>query len=205
MDHCLIADPLPVSAGPLTLIDPDYRLLVRFEAAMLRAKDDQAAGPLISRALDGFLGEGWQADYSVQEAFDGLLWFYRGGREPPDASGSATRPELAFDYILDGPQIAAAFQSAYGLDLTSPDTQLHWWRFQALLQGLPPDCPFCKIIEWRTADLTGMKGKQLAFYQSMKTKFALPADLGGEKRVYASKADWDAAFIARLKRSAARK
>ena len=204
MDHCLIADPLPAEALGRP-IRTDYRAFVRFEAAMLRAKDDQAAGPLISRALDGFLGEGWQADYSVQEAFDGLLWFYRGGREPPDASGSAPRPELASDYIIDGPLIAAAFQAAYGLDLTAPATTLHWWRFQALLQGLPPDCPFCKIIEWRTADLTGMKGKQLAFYQSMKTKFALPADLGGEKRVYASKADWDAAFIARLKRSAARK
>lgn len=204
MDHCLIADPLPAEALGRP-IRTDYRAFVRFEAAMLRAKDDQAAGPLISHALDGFLGEGWQADYSVQEAFEALLWFYRGGRAEPEAPCSGVRPELASDYIIDGPLIAAAFQAAYGLDLTSPDTQLHWWRFQALLQGLPDECRFCRVVGWRTADLTGMKGKQLAFYQSMKTKFALPADLGGEKRVYASKADWDAAFIARLKRSAARK
>ena len=53
-------------------------------------------------------------------------------------------------------------------------------------------------VGWRTADLTGMKGKQLAFYEGMKRKFALPADLGGEPRVYASKADWDKAYIERL-------
>lgn len=205
MDHCLIADPLPDRAGVLALIDPDYRHLVRFEAAMLRVKEDSEAEPLVGRILDAFLGAGWQAEYTAQQAFDGLLWFYRGGREEPKETAGGLRSSLAFDYILDGPQIAAAFQSAYGIDLTSPATRLHWWRFQALLQGLPPDCPFCRIVEWRTADTSGMKGKQLEFYESMKRKFALPADLGGEKRVYATKADWDAAFIERLRRQAGRR
>ena len=51
-----------------------------------------------------------------------------------------------------------------------------------------------------------MKGKQLTFYQGMKRRFALPEDLGkGEKRVYASKADWDAAFIERLRRQSGKK
>ncbi len=201
MDHCLIADPLPAEALGRP-IRTDYRAFVRFEAAMLRAKDDRAAGPLIQKALRD---TGLPAGSQTERSFEALLWFYRGGRAEPEAPRSGVRPELASDYIIDGPLIAAAFQAAYGLDLTSPDTQLHWWRFQALLQGLPDECRFCRVVGWRTADLTGMKGKKLAFYQSMKTKFALPADLGGEKRVYASKADWDAAFIARLKRSAARK
>ena len=61
------------------------------------------------------------------------------------------------------------------------------------------------MIGWRTADLSGLKGKQLAFYSDMKRKFALPADLGGEKQVYATKAEWDAAFIQRLRRQAGKK
>ena len=40
----------------------------------------------------------------------------------------------------------------------------------------------------------------------MKQHFALPEDLGkGEKRVYASKADWDVAFIERLRKQAGKK
>ena len=205
MDHCLIADPLPSRTPQLDLIDPDYRVLIQLETASLRIKKDQDAAPLMTSILDKFLGDGWQTEYTPQQAFDGLMWFYRCGRPAPSDTGSGPRPPLAFDYIIDGPLIAAAFQSAYGLDLTDPCTTIHWWRFQALLQGLPDECRFCRVIGWRTADLTGLKGKQLAFYSDMKRKFALPADLGGEKQVYATKADWDAAFIERLRRQAGKK
>ena len=207
MDHCLIADPLPhfLRVPPYSVARFDFRLIVRFEAAMLRVKDDQEAGPIITQTLDEFMGAGWQAECPVQNAFDELLWFYRCGRAAPAEASSGSRPPLAFDYIIDGPLIAAAFQSAYQIDLTDPGTTIHWWRFQALLQGLPDECRFCRVIGWRTADLTGMKGKQLSFYEGMKRKFALPADLGGEKQVYATKADWDAAFIERLRRQAGKK
>ena len=62
------------------------------------------------------------------------------------------------------------------------------------------------LPDGRTADLSGMRGAQRKFYADAKRRYALPADLEkGEKRVYASKADWDAAFIARLRRQAARR
>ena len=208
MDFCLVADRLPCAAQRLDLIDSDYRLFARFEAAMLRAKGESEAGPLITGTLDAFLGAGWQAEYTVQEAFAGLLWFYRGGKDAPDehAAALAKAKPLAFDYIIDGPLIVAAFQAAYGLDLTDPATQIHWWRFQALMQGLPEGCQFSQVVAWRTADLSGMKGEQRKLYAKMQAQFALPPDLGkGEKRVYASKADWDAAFIERLRRQAGRR
>lgn len=203
MDFCLVADRLPCAAQRLDLIDSDYRLFARFEAAMLRAKGESEAGPLITGTLDTFLGAGWQAEYTVQEAFAGLLWFYRGGKDAPDehTAALAKAKPLAFDYILDGPLIVAAFQAAYGLDLTDPATQIHWWRFQALLQGLPETCVFSRVVGWRTADLSGMKGSQLTYYREMQQRYALPADLGkGERHIYASKAEWDAAFIERHKR-----
>ena len=208
MDFCLIADRLPntVPGTHYLLTDPDYRHMVRFEAATLRAKTDQDAGQAVQTALAAVFGSQGQHPADVQKAFDALLWFYRAGRQERPAEGGGPRPELAFDYILDGPLIAAAFEAAYGLDLTSPATRIHWWRFQALLQGLPDECRFCRVVGWRTADLSGLKGQQLTFYRQMKQRFALPDDLGkGEKRVYASKADWDAAFIERLRRQAGKK
>ena len=208
MDYCLIADELP-SQVPGTFYafrDPDYRHMVRFEAATLRAKTEQDAAQAIQTAQAALFGPLGQRPQDAQKVFDALLWFYRAGRKAPSGDAPPGRAELAYDYILDGPLIAAAFQSVYGLDLTDPGTRLHWWRFQALLQGLPDECRFCKVVGWRTADLSGLKGKQLAFYQGMKQRFALPEDLGkGEKRVYASKADWDAAFIERLRRQAGKK
>lgn len=207
MGFCLVTDPLPSAAEKLDLIDTDYRHMIRFEAAMLRAKSDQDARLPIQIALGALFGPLGQRPQDAEKAFDALLWFYRGGGKAPSGSAPpAPEQPLAYDYILDGPLIAAAFAAAYGLDLTSPATRIHWWRFRALLQGLPDECRFCRVVGWRTADLSGLKGQQLTFYRQMKQRFALPEDLGkGEKRVYASKADWDAAFIERLRRQAGKK
>lgn len=208
IDYCLIADE-PPSQVPGTFYafrDPDYRHMVRFEAATLRAKTEQDAAQAIQTAQAALFGPLGQRPQDAQKTFDALLWFYRAGRKAPSGDTPPGRAELAIDYIIDGPMIAAAFEAAYGLDLTSPATRIHWWRFQALLQGLPDECRFCKVVGWRTADLSGLKGQQLTFYRQMKQRFALPEDLGkGEKRVYASKADWDAAFIERLRRQAGKK
>ena len=83
MDHCLIADPLPSRTPQLDLIDPDYRVFIQLETASLRIKKDQDAAPLMTSILDKFLGDGWQTEYTPQQAFDGLMWFYRCGREAP--------------------------------------------------------------------------------------------------------------------------
>ena len=64
-----------------------------------------------------------------------------------------------------------------------------------------------------TQALTGMPGsgdgqalpRAVEQILEAQEKFALPADLGGEKQVYATKADWDAAFIERLRRQAGKK
>lgn len=51
------------------------------------------------------------------------------------------------DYILDGDYIVAAFQQAYGIDLTKED--MHWHRFKALLVSLPEQTLMSKIISYR--------------------------------------------------------
>ena len=63
MDYCLIADPLPhfLRVPPYSVARSDFRLFVRFEAAMLRVKDDHDAVPIITQIVDEFMGAGWQA------------------------------------------------------------------------------------------------------------------------------------------------
>lgn len=46
----------------------------------------------------------------------------------------------------------AAFQQAYGIDLTRE--KVHWFRFRALFAALPEDTLIAKIMSWRTMDLS---------------------------------------------------
>lgn len=50
----------------------------------------------------------------------------------PKGGGSAR----VFDWEADEGLIICDFQRYYRTDLTSPDTQIHWWRFCCLLMGL---------------------------------------------------------------------
>lgn len=95
-----------------------------------------------------------------------LLWhgIFPGG-EPPEShewipaaleflqSPNATPKEQAdsqdrlLSLSLDGELIVAAFQQAYGIDLTEGD--MHWHRFKALLGGLPAETMLARVMSYR--------------------------------------------------------
>lgn len=77
---------------------------------------------------------------------DGAIEFYTSPNETPH--GGESSHVKAYDLILDGEYIVAAFQQAYGIDLTTGD--MHWHRFKALFNGLPEETMMRKIIGWRT-------------------------------------------------------
>ena len=56
-----------------------------------------------------------------------------------------------FDFIQDSELIYAAFMQTYRIDLI--DTPLHWWKFQALMGGLPSNTRFSEIIQIRTMEI----------------------------------------------------
>lgn len=66
-------------------------------------------------------------------------------KTPRDIGRRSNRRTL--DYLDDGDYIVAAFQQAYGIDLTSCD--MHWHRFHALLVGLPEDTLLSNIMGYR--------------------------------------------------------
>ena len=65
----------------------------------------------------------------------------------PDKSAG----KKVFDFVLDAEFIYAAFMQAYHIDLI--DTPLHWWKFGALLSGLPSDTRFSEVVQIRTMDI----------------------------------------------------
>ena len=117
-----------------------------------------------------------------------------------DAYGySSTAPSsgLAFDYQCDAGYIVAAFQQAYGIDLTRE--KVHWFRFRALFAALPEDTLMAKIMSWRTMDLSEYDGSMRAHYADLQERFALPAELRGGAARVVSVEEHDAAFLARFR------
>lgn len=100
------------------------------------------------------------------------------------------------DFACDADYLTAAFQQAYDIDLTAE--RIHWWRFLALLRGLPEETTMAKIMSWRTMDTSGMEGRQRQQYEDLKETFALPKELR-HTRTAVTVADHNAAFLQRLR------
>lgn len=55
-----------------------------------------------------------------------------------------------FDVSQDADYIYASFMQAYGIDLHEEQGKMHWYKFKALLNGLPHNCALKEIIRIRT-------------------------------------------------------
>ena len=135
----------------------------------------------------------------TKDNLDAFLDFYRCGaeeseREKRSAEAFREMPR-GFDFAVDGPLIWAAFLQTYGIDLRT--AQLHWWDFMALFRSLPDECRICKIISYRTEDLTDMPKGMREQYEKLRRVYALPAEAGGTARRYVSMADRKASILAR--------
>lgn len=60
--------------------------------------------------------------------------------------------ELDFDYWCDSQRIYSDFMQFYGIDLTTIK-ELHWWKFNTLLQCLPESSSLMRVIELRQKEI----------------------------------------------------
>lgn len=181
-------------------IDPDFRHMVRLSSAYSHGEVE--ADPVgFARQLCQQFYTGIYIPRVFVELWQGVIDFYLAGEQAaePAAAKPASRPDTgpAFDYRCDAPYIVAAFQQAYGIDLTT--AKLHWFRFRALFAALPEDTLMAKIINWRTLDLADYEGSMREHYAALKERFALPASLRGGAAVAQTVAEHDAAFLARFR------
>ena len=199
----LLLDELPTRwAG--REIYPDFKPMVWLANAYARGVPEKDPLPFAQQAVLRFYKQ--PSDLLVSpartaDAYKHLLEFFLDGEmaaTPATAADSADGPgERSYDYFCDAPYIVAAFQQTYGIDLTTEP--IHWWRFKALMNGLPSECLFCRIVHWRTADLTELSPGERRFYEEMREKFALPPEVKGGAARAVSVADHDAAFLARFR------
>ena len=181
-------------------IDPDFRHMVRLSAAYSHG-EVEADPEALARQLCQQFYTGIHIPRVFVELWQGVIDFYLAGEQAaePAAAKPASRPDTgpAFDYRCDAPYIVAAFQQAYGIDLTTE--KMHWFRFRALFAALPEDTLMAKIMGWRSADLADYEGSMREHYAALKERFALPASLRGGAAVAQTVAEHDAAFLARFR------
>ena len=92
--------------------------------------------------------------------------------------GVPSQTERALDLIADGDMVVAAFQQAYGIDLTQGD--MHWHRFKALLNGLPESTVLSRIMGYRTYERK--KVDREAEMMRLREEWALPDEVSERQR-----------------------
>lgn len=151
-------------------INTDYRIMADFETKInnIGNSDSEAFIRIINETADLLFIEKPQID--LNELLNGILWYYRCGKEPPkNISGDKKR---CYDYDEDSDYIFAAFMQIYGDDLISAD--MHWWEFCAKFMGLTDETEFVKIMQYRSTNISKIKNKdEKARIKRLQEHFAL--------------------------------
>ena len=167
----LLTEKAPLSVeigGQYYEIDADFRNCIRFEQLMFDPQVPEDLRGVL--ALNLFYPE---IPPDLPEAINKILWVYSATQEDNRKAPNSGRQKRIYSLEHDADYIFAAFMADYGIDLNEIEF-LHWWKFRALFSGLKPDNLICKIMEYRAADLSKLKGEQKKFYQQMQKQYALP-------------------------------
>lgn len=149
-------------------INTDFRIGVKFEA-LINSYDLSDKDKLI-HALELYFNL-LPVGIDLEALVNKLMWFYSGGNDI-NASADKSKKTKYCDFAQDSDYIIASFMQAYHIDLTLE--KMHWWKFLALLEGLPEDTQYSKILGYRCMEITKeMSKEQKRFYNKMKKTYRL--------------------------------
>lgn len=169
----LLTDALPEEVeigGRLYPIDTDFTTGIKFE--LLASDEEIPENEKAGLAVNLYFPD---PPEDIREALTAIRWFYSGGEglRRDTKKGGFVSVKRIYDFNYDAAYIYAAFRADYGIDLTRD--RLHWWVFRALFSALKEDNMICKIMSYRAADLSKLKGEELKFYRKKQKEFAIPA------------------------------
>ena len=110
-------------------------------------------------------------DESTVKAAEVALWFYMCGDKAKKENKPAKKSKQGYSFSVDSEVIYSDFSRFYNIDLTSEN--LHWWKFRALLAGLPNDSSFKERIYYRTCDLKGLPQKEKKRISEIRKEIAI--------------------------------
>ena len=85
-------------------------------------------------------------------------------------------PELPklFDLEVDADYIFAGFMQAYGIDLIEEQGKLHWYKFNALLNGMPEGTRFSQVVGVRAWKKPSKSDTHEKVMYKLQQELALP-------------------------------
>jgi len=113
-------------------------------------------------------------------ALEAMLDFIHCSEKPRDDADG----KKVFDFDVDANRIYAAFLQVYGIDLNQTD--MHWWRFMALLNGLPDGTKLSQVMSIRDQDVpkqTTENGRYIERLRRMKAVYSLETQEDVERKV----------------------
>ena len=173
----LLLDKLPTEYEGLK-IETNFRSFILFELLMQDRKVDEKTK--VGIALNLFYKE---PPKDLKKAIDGIIWFYtRGDIEKKQQKGNNSKIKKIYSYEEDANYIYSAFLSQYKLDLNEIE-YLHWWKFKSLFEGLNEENQICKIMGYRSIDLSKIKDKEeRKKYKKIKQQWTLKDDRTEEEK-----------------------
>jgi len=173
----ILVDKLPNEYEGLK-INTDFRTSILFE--LLMQERNLTPQDKISLSLRLYYNE---IPLDIKTALNGILWLYSCGKEDNNIKkgnkGNNSKQIYSFEY--DANYIYSAFLEQYGIDLN--ETNMHWWKFRALFNGLNENVLFSKIMSYRSVNLDSIKDEeQKKYYKKMKKVYALPDNRSKEEK-----------------------
>ena len=135
--------------GRAYLLNTDYRYWLRF------MRDVNESMRTMSDFDVSYL---FESDMPHRIDVDVLFDWAQPKKELPRDVGLSS-DAIAFDFEIDADLIYSAFMQQYGIDLI--DTDMHWYKFIALMRGISDDTRLGKIIGYRTYEKTDRKYEEI--------------------------------------------
>ncbi len=108
---------------------------------------------------------------NIGSAIAGVLAFLNGDTDI-SVSSDKKKTGKVYSFFEDSNAIYASFFTKYGIDLCVTD--MHWYKFCALFQGLADENPFATLIKIRTIDEKEIKNaKSRRKIMELKERYAL--------------------------------
>lgn len=92
---------------------------------------------------------------NLSKTLEALLDFYNCNKTYPKSKKPTNKIGFLFNYDMD--LIYAAFLQQYGIDILT--TNMHWWKFKSLLDGLTNETKFMQVVGYRLMDISKIKDK----------------------------------------------
>jgi hypothetical protein len=113
----------------------------------------------------------FKEEYPNKNFLKELVDFFANPNNVPNYTDSDST-EILLDYLEDSEYIYASFMAVYGIDLC--EVELHWWKFKALLLGLPDDSKIKQIMSMRGYNPKDAREKPEEVAKENKRAWSLP-------------------------------